>query len=125
MPIVTPGDAVTWTYKLRLSPVLRNGRFGAVPGPVAGDAGRYPVIPELVEINGCSLGFELYGARNTHLILYEEPLDCVLLFGVTPEGKPLSPSALDSRGVPAATLLRHAGGREGSGGRVRRHPRAA
>ncbi len=92
------------TYKLRLSPVLRNGRFGAFLDLWREMLARYPVIPELVEINGCSLGFELYGARNTHLILYEEPLDCVLLFGVTPEGKPLSPSALDSRGVPAATL---------------------
>lgn len=92
------------TYKLRLSPVLRNGRFGAFLDMWREMLLRYPVIPELVEINGCSLGFELYGRRNTHLILYDEPLDCVLLFGVAEEGKPLSPSALDGRGVPVATL---------------------
>ena len=92
------------TYKLRLSPVLRNGRFGAFLDMWREMLLRYPVIPELVGINGCSLGFELYGRRNTHLILYDEPLDCVLLFGVAEEGKPLSPSALDGRGVPVATL---------------------
>ena len=91
------------SYKLRLSPVLRNGRFGAFLDMWREMLLRYPVIPELVEINGCSLGFELYGRRNTHLILYEEPLDCVLLFGVGAEGRPMSPSVLDSRGVPVAT----------------------
>ncbi len=92
------------TYKLRLSPVLRNGRFGAFLDMWREMLLRYPVIPELVGINRCSLGFELYGRRNTHLILYEEPLDCMLLFGVGEGGRPLSPSVLDSRGVPAATL---------------------
>ncbi len=92
------------TYKLRLSPVLRNGRFGAFLDMWREMLLRYPVIPELVEVNGCSIGFELYGRRNTHLILYDEPLDCVLLFGVAEGGKPLSPSALDGRGVPVATL---------------------
>ncbi|MDE0354307.1 MAG: hypothetical protein OXK20_01450 [Deltaproteobacteria bacterium] len=92
------------TYKLRLSPVLRNGRFGAFLDMWKEMLLRYPAIPELVEINDCALGFELYGRRNTHLILYEEPLDCVLLFGVGEKGKPLSPSVLDSRDVPVATL---------------------
>ncbi len=92
------------TYKLRLSPVLRNGRFGAFLDMWREMLLRYPVIPELVGINGCALGFELYGRRNTHLILYQEPLDCVLLFGVGKGGRPLSPSTLDSRGVPVATL---------------------
>ena len=92
------------TYKLRLSPVLRNGRFGDFLDLWREMLARYPVIPELVDINACSLSFELYGSRNMHLILYEEPLDCVLLFGVTGDGRPRSPSALDSRGVPVATL---------------------
>ena len=92
------------TYKLRLSPVLRNGRFGDFLDLWREMLARYPVIPELVDINACSLSFELYGGRNMHLILYEEPLDCVLLFGVTGDGRPRSPSVLDSRGVPVATL---------------------
>ncbi|MCY4486924.1 MAG: hypothetical protein OXF11_07380 [Deltaproteobacteria bacterium] len=92
------------TYKLRLSPVLRNGRFGDFLDLWREMLARYPVIPELVDINGCSLSFELYGSRNTHLILYQEPLDCVLLFGVSEDGTPRSPSGLDSRGVPLATL---------------------
>lgn len=91
------------TYKLRLSPVLRNGRFGDFLDLWREMLARYPVIPELVDVNGCSLSFELYGGRNMHLIHYEEPLDCVLLFGVTGEGRPRSPSVLDSRGVPVAT----------------------
>ncbi len=92
------------TYKLRLSPVLRNGRFGDFLDLWREMLARYPVIPELVDVNGCSLSFELYGGRNMHLILYEKPLDCVLLFGVTEDGTPRSPSVLDSRGVPTATL---------------------
>ncbi|MDE0212958.1 MAG: hypothetical protein OXN22_02640 [Deltaproteobacteria bacterium] len=91
------------TYKLRLSPVLRNGRFGDFLDLWREMLARYPVIPDLVDINGCSLSFELYGSRNTHLILYDEPLDCVLLFGVTGDGNPRSPSGLDGRGVPVAT----------------------
>ncbi len=91
------------TYKLRLSPVLRNGRFGAFLDLWRELLGRYPVIPELVDLNGCALGFELYGRRNAHLIHYENPLDCVLLYGVTGDGNPVSPSVLDGRGVPTAT----------------------
>ena len=91
------------TYKLRLSPVLRNGRFGDFLDLWREMLARYPVIPELADINGCSLSFELYGRRNTHLILYDEPLDCVLLFGVTEDGRPRSPSVLDARDVPVAT----------------------
>ena len=92
------------TYKLRLYPVLRNGKFGAFLDMWSEILARYPVIPELVAINSCSLSFELYGRRNTHLILYEEALNCALLLGVNKRGEPLSPSGLDRRDVPVATL---------------------
>ena len=90
------------TYKLRLYPVLRNGRFGAFLDMWSEMLTRYPVIPELVEINDCSLSFELYGKRNVHLIIYEEALNCALLFGINERGIPLFPSTLEARDVPLA-----------------------
>lgn len=92
------------TYKLRLYPILRNGRFGAFLDMWSEMLERYPVIPELVESNDCSISLELYGGRNVHLIVYEEALDCALLFGISKKGEPLSPSGLDSRDVPIATF---------------------
>jgi hypothetical protein len=34
----------------------------------------HPTIPQLVEANGCHISFEMYGARNAHLVLYEREL---------------------------------------------------
>jgi hypothetical protein len=61
---------------------------------------RYPRIPELTQINRCSLSFELYGSRNPHLIAYNNPLACALLFGIDPDGNCLPPDRLDTAGVP-------------------------
>ncbi len=33
-----------------------------------------PMIPRLVDPNGCHISFEMYGARNPHLVLYERDL---------------------------------------------------
>lgn len=92
------------TYKLRLYPVLRNGRFGDFLDMWSEMLVRYPVISDLIAINDCSLSFELYGRRNVHLIIYEEALNCALLFGINKEGEPVFPSVLDSRDVPIATF---------------------
>jgi len=64
------------TYKLRLHPVLRNGKWGNFLDMWKEMLERYPRIPELLMINRCSLSFELFGSRNSHLMLYDTPLDC-------------------------------------------------
>lgn len=92
------------TYKLRLFPVLRNGKWGAFLDMWREMLGRYPAIPELPAKNDCAVSFELYGAQNAHLVLYERPLDCALLFGVSDSGTVIPPSRLDTGTVPVPWL---------------------
>ncbi len=95
------------TYKLRLHPVLRNGKWGSFLDMWNEMLKRYPQIPELPLINRCSLSFELYGSRNSHLMLYDTPLDCALLFGVDANGRYRSIDEIDRLGVPVPTHLGH------------------
>ncbi len=67
------------TYKLRLHPVLRNGKWGNFLDMWNEMLKRYPRIPDLPVLNRCSLSFELFGSLNSHLMLYDTPLDCALL----------------------------------------------
>jgi hypothetical protein len=90
------------TYKLRLFPVLRNGNFGNFLDMWQEMLQRYPEIPDLVNANGCSISFELYGSRNLHLMVYQEDLDCAIIFGVDRFGKCRSPAELKVFGVPVA-----------------------
>ena len=101
------------TYKLRLHPVLRNGKWGSFLDMWNEMLKRYPQIAELPLINRCSLSFELYGSRNSHLMLYDTPLDCALLFGVDANGRYRSIDEIDRLGVPVPT---HLGSFEGWGG---------
>lgn len=93
------------TYKLRLHPVLRNGKWGSFLDMWKEMLKRYPQIPELPVINSCSLSFELYGSRNSHLMLYDTPLDCALLFGLDADGRYRSIDEIDRLGVPVPTHL--------------------
>lgn len=69
------------TYKLRLSPVLRNSKWGPFLDYWRELLARHPGLPGLVEASGCHLSFEMYGARNAHLIAYAEPLAVAPLIG--------------------------------------------
>ena len=40
------------------------------------------MITRLVEENDCHISFEIYGRRNTHLVVYERDLAVAVLFGV-------------------------------------------
>lgn len=91
------------TYKLRLHPVLRNGKWGNFLDMWKEMLERYPRIQELLEINRCFLSFELFGSRNSHLMLYDTPLDCALLFGVDTNGQYISIDEIDRLGVPVPT----------------------
>ena len=95
------------TYKLRLYPVLRNGKWGNFLDMWNEMLERYPQIPELPVINKCSLSFELFGSRNSHLMLYDTPLDCALLFGVDTNGRYRSVDEIERLGVPVPTHLGH------------------
>ncbi len=92
------------TYKLRLFSVLRNSKWGPFLDMWKEILARYPAIATLAEINGCAVSFELYGSRNAHLVIYDQPLDCAVLFGLQADGTPLRPMDLDVRGVPTARL---------------------
>ncbi len=94
------------TYKLRLSPVLRNSKWGPFLDYWRELIARHPDLPGLAATNDCHLSFEMYGARNTHLIAYDEPLAAAVLFGVHAQtAAPIPPSQLDTGSVPAAPLL--------------------
>jgi len=94
------------TYKLRLAPALRNSKWGPFLDYWRELLARHPEIPRLVETNACHISFEMYGARNAHLIAYENDLAVAALFGVRPSDASLvAPFQLDLLGVPAAPLL--------------------
>ncbi|MFO7598621.1 MAG: hypothetical protein R6X27_02280 [Candidatus Desulfacyla sp.] len=93
------------TYKLRLSPVLRNGKWGHFLDMWKEMLDRYPQIPGLPVMNECALSFELFGSRNALLMLYETPLDCALLFGVDADGRYRSIDELDCGEVPVPAHL--------------------
>jgi len=84
-----------FSYKTRLRPFAGSGRFGNFYGMWM-EVGQpyFPQIRELMNKHNCNLSFELYGARNPHLVLYPNPLDIALLFGVTNSGRIMSPTDL-------------------------------
>lgn len=72
------------TYKTRLTPVVRNsGRFGPFRDMLNEVLPKYrATIETIVRTRGWNLSFELYGARNKHLMIYTLPLDLCLLFKI-------------------------------------------
>jgi hypothetical protein len=83
------------TFKTRLRPFLSSSKFGdfyTMWNEVAKDYFN-EIKKKMIEKN-CNLSFELFGARNPHLIAYKNSLDFVLLFGVTNVGNILSPKDL-------------------------------
>ena len=94
------------TYKLRLSATLRNSKWGPFLDYWRELLSRHPEIPRLAQANDCHISFEMYGARNAHLIAYEADLAVAALFGVRPRDASLvGPFQLNLSGVPAAALL--------------------
>jgi hypothetical protein len=90
------------TFKLRLHPVLRNGKWGPFLDYWRELVARYPALLQAAERNDAVLSFEMYGARNVHLVVYDPPLEVALLFGVDHDGRPLPPHAIDTLGLPTA-----------------------
>jgi hypothetical protein len=101
------------TYKLRLAPTVRNSKWGPFLEMWKELLAKHPAIPHLVEANGCHVSFEMYGARNAHLIAYPTDLAVAVLFGVRPaDASIVAPFQLDARDVPLAPLLGELDGRE-------------
>ena len=95
------------TYKPRLRPFLQPGRYGDFLGmwkEVAHDF--FKEINQGMNQHQCNLSFELYGSRNPHLIIYENNLDIALLFGVTNEGKIISPAQLKLVNLPVVNMVK-------------------
>ena len=93
------------TYKLRLSPTLRNSRWGPFLDMWQELVRTHPTIPQLAEANGCHVSFEMYGARNTHLVVYERDLAVAVLFGVRNDASIIPLHHLDLLDVPGASLF--------------------
>lgn len=101
------GDSRYLTYKTRLRPFLSSSKFGDFNNmwrEVA--SGYFTEIQREMERSDCNLSFELYGARNPHLIAYPNSLDIALLFGVTNTGRILSPEQLKNPDLPIVKCLR-------------------
>jgi hypothetical protein len=100
------GGRWRFTYKLRLAPTLRNSKWGPFLDYWRELLARHPDLPGLVQANGCHISFEMYGARNAHLIAYETDLAVAALFGVHPsDASVVGPFQLRCGSVPVAPLL--------------------
>lgn len=94
------------TYKLRLSPVLRNSKWGRFLDYWREILSRHSDLPERIKANSCQVSFELYGTRNAHLIAYDVSLAVAALFGIRPEDAAvIGPFRLRMGSVPAAPLI--------------------
>ena len=97
-------DKIYFTAKTRLRPFVSSGRFGnflAMWLEVSNDYNK--TIIEAMDRYQCNLSFELYGARNPHLIVYPNALDIALLFGVSNNGRIIPPSKIECD-LPKVTL---------------------
>ena len=63
------------------------------------------MIPRLVEANDCHMSFEIYGGRNTHLVVYERDLAVAVLFGVSRNASVVPLHKLKLLDVPGAPLF--------------------
>ncbi|MGH7811648.1 MAG: hypothetical protein ACREP5_15325, partial [Candidatus Binatia bacterium] len=88
-----------------LAPTLRNSRWGAFLNMWQELLQTHPTIPQLVEANGCHISFEMYGARNTHLVRYDSDLAVAVLFGVRHDASVVPAHRLDLLDVPATSLF--------------------
>ncbi len=95
------------TYKTRLRPFLSASKFGDFYNMWREVATNYfTEIEAEMGRSECNLSFELYGNRNPHLLLYPNPLDIALLFGVTNTGRILSPTQLNHPSLPIVKILK-------------------
>src|SRR3990167_843694 len=99
----TDGKSEFLTYKLRIQPFLRNSKWGPFLDMWQELLKRYPGIPNLHRTLKFTISFEMWGARNLHLIKYSEDLECSLLFLRSNDGF-IMPPLIPIQGMPVAEL---------------------
>ena len=72
------------SYKLRLTPVIHNSRWGNFLDMWKKMMIKYPIIR--LATRRFDMSFELYGRQNKHLIEYDIDLDVALLFAIDKKG---------------------------------------
>ena len=86
-----------FSYKTRLTPFVKSGRFGDFYSMWNEVASKYfDNIKKVMNYTNCNLSFELYGARNPHLLAYDNSLDFILLFAIGTDGHIFSPKRLNA-----------------------------
>lgn len=90
----THNEQTYYSAKTRLRPFVGSGKFGNFLD-MWKEIANMKEISSIIEKFKCNLSFELYGARNPHLIVYPNILDFALLFGVTNNGKIIPPSEIE------------------------------
>ena len=94
------------TYKTRLTPIIKDGKWGRFEKMWREMLDRYPKIPEFCLDNNVNVSFEMYGSRNFILVEYDVKLDIALLFCRTQDGVIHPPSIydLEKYGLKSAQL---------------------
>jgi len=96
------------TYKTRLTPIVRDGKFGRFEKMWRDVLKMYPKIPKFCLDNEVNASFEMHGYRKTILIRYDFPLDAKLLFCRSHDGRIHPPTKYDliKYGLKSAELYR-------------------
>lgn len=89
------------SYKTRLTPFLRESRFGDFLNIWKDILKNNPNIGKLPWKLKMNISYELWGAQNAHLIKYDSPLTASVLFARNGD-KILPPSSLDLQGILSA-----------------------
>lgn len=80
------------SYKTRLTPFIRDSKFGPFYSMWKEILDRHSYIQQLPFLTGANVSYELWGARNPHLVKYESPnLEASILF-YRQDGKIFPPS---------------------------------
>ena len=91
------------THKTRLSPFVGNSRFGPFLEMLRELFNKNPTLKWLPSILGMNISYELWGARNPHLIKYEIPLELSILF-IRDNNRIMPPSVLNDKSLLSANL---------------------
>lgn len=91
------------SYKTRLTPVIKNSKWGKFKDWWEEMLNKYPIEEEVLNSFCDGISFELYGSKNRHLIQYDEKLNAKVLFGRLDDDI-LEPSSIDVE-LPTAKLI--------------------
>jgi hypothetical protein len=94
------------SYKLRLSPFLRNGKWGDFLEMWKTLLSQNPSAATLGLAENLHVSYEMYGSENEHLVKYDKGLDLAALFAIRRDTSELvAPFALPLGETPSPRLL--------------------